>query len=96
MVLMPIKSCKCKETKALYEGKRVKRWVNIERPALRKLAQLDWSEVLDDLKVPPGNSLDVLKDERRGQHSIRVNGQWRVCFVWVNDGPTDVEIVDYH
>lgn len=81
---------------ALFEGHRVKRWVNIERPALRKLAQLDWSAVLDDLKVPPGNGLEALKDDRKGQHSIRINQQWRVCFVWTPQGPTNVEIVDYH
>jgi len=74
----------------------VKRWVNIERPALRKLTQLDWSAVLDDLKVPPGNGLEALKDDRKGQHSIRINKQWRVCFVWTRDGAANVEIVDYH
>lgn len=93
---MTIKSFKCKDTQALFEGKRVRKWVNMERPALRKLSQLDWSSVLEDLRVPPGNYLEALKGDRAGQHSIRINGQWRVCFVWRSDGACDVEIVDYH
>ena len=80
----------------MFEGERVKQWVNIERPALRKLTQLELSAVLDDLKAPPGNSLEALKADRKGQHSICINAQWCVCFVWTADGPADVEIVDYH
>lgn len=93
---MTIKSFKCKDTQALFGGERVARWANIERPALRKLAQLDWSAVLEDLRIPPGNKLEALRGSRKGQHSIRINDQWRVCFIWNQDGAHNVEIVDYH
>ena len=69
---------------------------DIQRVAARKLAQLNAAESLDDLKAPPGNRLEALKGDRKGQHSIRVNQQWRVCFRWTVHGPEDVEIVDYH
>jgi proteic killer suppression protein len=68
----------------------------IERSALRKLAMQDAAESLNDLRVPPGNRLEALKGDRSGQHSIRVNQQWRICFVWTEAGAQDVEIVDYH
>lgn len=93
---MPIKTFKCKNTEALFQGQRVTKWVNIERVALRKLEQLDWSKILNDLRVPPGNKPEALKDDRSGQYSIRINDQWRVCFVWNADGAGEVEIVDYH
>jgi proteic killer suppression protein len=66
------------------------------RIAVRKLDQLDSVELLDDLRIPPGNRLQALRANRSGQYSIRVNDQYRVCFAWINQGPTEVEIVDYH
>ena len=68
----------------------------IERAALRKLAMLDAAETLNDLRVPPGNRLEALRGDRVGQHSIRINQQWRICFTWTDAGPQGVQIVDYH
>jgi toxin HigB-1 len=68
----------------------------IQRVALRKLRQLGAAETLVDLRVPPGNKLERLKGDRSGQHSIRINDQWRICFTWTDAGPEEVEIVDYH
>ena len=84
------------ETSAQPQRKRVSRWANIEAVARRKLDQLDAAGELTDLGSPPGNRLEVLSGNRKGQHSIRVNDQFRVCFVWTTHGPENVEIVDYH
>ena len=72
------------------------RFRSLAKVAERKLTQLDAAQTLAFLKAPPGNHLEALKDDRKGQHSIRINDQWRICFVWTEVGPTDVEIVDYH
>jgi len=96
MQRMAIRSFSCTDTQKLFECVRVASWVAIERPALRKLEQLDWSIVLDDLRAPPGNRLEALKGDRKGQYSIRINEQWRVCFKWTAEGAFNVEIVDYH
>ena len=69
---------------------------NLWNVAIRKLDQVDAATVLDDLKVPPGNRLEALKRDRAGQHSIRINDQYRICFIWTETGAVDVEIVDYH
>lgn len=91
-----IKTFKCADTEALSKGAHVKRFVNIAAVARRKLRQLEIADRLDDLRVPPGNRLEALKGNRTGQHSIRVNDQFRVCFRWTDAGAEDVEIVDYH
>ncbi|MDB4264915.1 type II toxin-antitoxin system RelE/ParE family toxin [bacterium] len=89
-----IRSFKCKYTETLSKGQRVRRFVNIAR---RKLRQHEIANRNDDLKVPPGNQLEALsKGDCSGQHSIRINNQWRFCFYWTDAGAEDVEIVDYH
>ncbi|HKS06350.1 MAG TPA: type II toxin-antitoxin system RelE/ParE family toxin [Gemmatimonadaceae bacterium] len=84
------------DTEALARGERVRRFVAIERVARRKLRQLEIAGQLSDLRVPPGNRLEALRGDRAGQHSIRINDQFRVCFRWTTGGAADVEIVDYH
>lgn len=91
-----IQSFRCKDTQALFEGKSPRRFRSVASVAERKLAQLDAALTLDFLRSPPGNRLEALKSDRAGQHSVRVNDQWRVCFVWTPAGPVDVEIVVYH
>jgi len=89
-------SFRCRDTEKLASGRRVRRFVNLERAALRKLRQLQSANQLEDLKVPPGNRLEALVGDRRGQYSIRINQQFRLCFRWTKAGAEDVEIVDYH
>jgi len=86
-----------RDAERLFQRRRVKRLgPNIQRAALRKFAMLDAAITLDDLKVPPGNRLEALKGDRKGQHSIRINDQWRIVFKWHDGGADDVAIVDYH
>lgn len=89
-------SFRCPETEALSGGERVRRFINIASVARRKLRQPQIAGRLDDLRVPPGNRLEALKSDRLGQHSIRINDQWRICFRWTGAGAENVEIVDYH
>ena len=91
-----IRSFCSKDTEALFEDLLVPRFRAIERPARRKLLYLHRARLLNDLKVPPGNQLEALKGDRRGQYSIRINDQWRICFRWLDGDAHDVEIVDYH
>lgn len=91
-----IRTFRSADTRELFDGKRVRRWINIETVAMRKLAILNRAAALDDLRIPPANRLEALKGDRAGQHSIRINDQFRLCFRW-NDGDAyDAEIVDYH
>ena len=91
-----IRSFRNAATARLFEDQDVPRFRAIERQARRKLMLLDGAGKLDDLRQPPGNRLEALKGDRRGQHSIRINDQWRICFEWRDDGAEMVEIVDYH
>ena len=91
-----IHSFKCSDTEALFHSRVVRRFKNFERVARRKLLQLHAATALDSLRIPPGNHLEALREDRKGQHSIRINEQWRLCFVWKSDGAHQVEIVDYH
>lgn len=86
----------CNETKALFEGQRIARFVNIESVAMRMLQQLHAAVDLVFLRVPPGNRLEALQGDRKGQHSIRINDQWRLCFRFQEGSALDVEITDYH
>lgn len=95
-IIHMIQSIKCSDTKELWLSGKSKRFANIAKVALRKLDMLNAAVKLDDLRSPPGNRMEALTGNRAGQHSIRINDQWRICFVWTQPGPADVEILDYH
>jgi proteic killer suppression protein len=91
-----IRSFKDDDTRKLFETGFCKRWAAIRAPASRKLDQIETAVDLSDLCIPPGNRLEPLKGDRAGQHSIRINDQYRICFIWKIDGAYEVEIADYH
>lgn len=91
-----IVSFRCKKTAALYEGKRTRDFEDCHDVARRKLRMLDAAVSLNDLRAPPANRLEALTGDRRGQHSIRISGKWRLCFEWREGNAHNVEIVDYH
>lgn len=91
-----IQSFRCKYTQNLFEGGNPRQFRAFQNVAIRKLTQLDAAQTLDFLRSPPGNRLETLHGDRQGQYSIRINDQYRICFVWTESGPMDVEIVDYH
>ena len=93
---MAIVSFACPDTEDLFNGKPINRFVNIQTVAMRKLAMLNRATTLQDLRIPPGNRLEALVGNRVGQQSIRINDQFRICFLWSVEVPTNVEIVDYH
>ena len=91
-----IQSFRDEDTQALFESRSNRRWAAIQTVALRKLDQMEAATNLSDLRLPPGNRLETLKGDRAGQHSIRINSQYRICFIWKEDGAHEVEIADYH
>jgi proteic killer suppression protein len=92
-----IRSFSCKATEKIHRGYKTPDLpANIQKVSLRKLQQLDIARKLDDLRIPPGNRLEPLKGDRKGQHSIRINDKYRICFIWTDNGVENVEIVDYH
>jgi len=91
-----IRSFHCKKTERLFGGQSVREFRSFQAQAERKLEMLDVAALLVDLASPPGNHLEALTKDRAGQHAIRINKQWRVCFRWTPEGPEDVEITDYH
>lgn len=91
-----ITSFKCKDTEKLFNDLNVKRFSSLSKIARLKLEVLNAAVSLNSLRVPPGNRLEQLKGNRKGQHSIRINDQWRICFVWKDENVTEVEIIDYH
>ena len=91
-----IQSWRNADAEELFRTGRNKRWAGIKAVALCKLDMLDAAAALNDLASPPGNRLEALKGDRAGQHSIRINDQWRICFVWTDAGPEAIEITDYH
>lgn len=93
---MAVASFRCSDTQAVFEGRKCARFATFRAVLERKLAMLHAANALMDLRIPPANRLEALRGDRVGQHSIRVNDQFRLCFVWTAEGPTNVECVDYH
>ena len=91
-----IQSFADRDTQRIFETRKSRKWATILVQALRRLDQIEASSSLKDLQVPPGNKLEALKGDRTGQHSIRINDQYRICFIWKKDGAHEVEITDYH
>lgn len=96
MVVAMIRSFRDKDTETLYEGRNVRRYQSFQKQAERRMQILDSAAAIEDLMLLPSNRFEALSGDRKGQHSIRINQQWRICFEWHEDGPHNVEIVDYH